>query len=120
MRYLAISVGLSTFLSTACAQEPAPASMSSLPVSIREALIGLCSPCEFADSDQPWNPTDVLDGRPRRHLTKVEDRGSSWLIEYDHGGIGTHTHAVVFVLEPSIHIGAGSTCVPGEGRDCEW
>ena len=101
------------------AQELA-ASMASLPVSVREALLALCTPCEFADYDAPWNPTDVLDGRPRRHLRKIEHTGDSWLIEYDHGGIGLHTHTVVFELQPTIHIGSRSSCNPATEANCEW
>ena len=94
--------------------------MSSLPVGVRSALVALCAPCQFADSNSPWNPTDVLDARPRRHLTKIVHTGSSWLIEYDHGGIGTHKHVVVFEQEPNIHLGAGSSCGSMDRRVCEW
>ena len=104
---------------SANAQQHSP-SMASLPVGIRKALLQLCAPCEFADYDAPWNPTDVLDGRPRRHLKRIEHTGDSWLIEYDHGGIGLHTHIVIFGLRPSIYIASGSSCDPLTTPSCEW
>ena len=93
--------------------------MSSLPLAVRDALRELCAPCEFADSDAPWNPTDVINGRPQRRLLMASETASGWRIEYDHGGRGRHTHVVVFELEPSIHVAEGSSCLPAL-RHCEW
>lgn len=93
------------------------ATMASLPANVREALVALCAPCEFADYDAPWNSTDlVLDGIPQRHLRRIEHMGASWLIEYDHG---LHAHTVIFELEPTVHVGNDSSCDPAEKR-CEW
>jgi hypothetical protein len=119
MNRVTVLVALSVLFSAARAQQ-LPASMSSLPVAVRSALLALCAPCQFADYDAAWNPTDVLTARPQRHLTRVVHTGSSWLIEYDHGGLGTHKHIVIFVLEPTIHIGAGSSCDSMSRRVCEW
>jgi hypothetical protein len=95
--------------------------MASLPGNVREALLALCAPCEFADYDAEWNSTDlVLDRTPQRHLNRIEHTGTAWLIEYDHGGRGLHKHTVVFELEPSIHIGSGGSCNPTAVNRCEW
>jgi hypothetical protein len=117
------------FLS-ACAQQklpepkeraPAKASMSALPAEIQTALVSLCGLCTFADEGAPWNPTDVIaDDLPQRHLTKTTRRGSEWLIQYEHGGIATHPHTVVFSSAPSPHLVDGSSCMPSRGEDCEW
>lgn len=103
------------------APEPLPlASMRGLPPEVREALVRLCNPCEFADSDAPWNATDVLvDGVPQRRLVKVEKRDSGWLVHYRHGGFATHEHTAVFSLAPTAHLVAGSSCLPAH-EVCEW
>jgi hypothetical protein len=101
-------------------QEQSSTSMSSLPAAVREALSGLCAPCEFADSDAPWNATDVLNGRPQRRLVKTEETASRWRIEYDHAGRGRRTYIVVFELEPRIHVAGGSSCLSAVRVDCEW
>ena len=120
MKRLAILVVPLALSVAGCAEAQGQAAMSSLPVAVREALLALCTPCDFADENAPWNPTDVLDGRPRRHLTRIEQMQSKWLIQYDHGGIATHTHTVIFELEPNIHVGRGSSCDPAGARSCEW
>jgi hypothetical protein len=114
----------------ACAQQklpepkeptPAKASMSALPGEIQAALISLCGSCTFADEGAPWNATDdVADDLPHRHLTRTTRRGSEWLIEYEHGGIATHPHTVVFSSAPSPHLVDGSSCMPSRGENCEW
>ena len=119
MRYIATMIALFTASAYGCANAQPSASMSSLPVAVRDALLALCAPCEFADSDAPWNPTDVLNGRPQRRLIASEETTSGWRIEYDHGGRGRHTHIVVFELEPIIHVAEGSSCLSAL-RDCEW
>jgi hypothetical protein len=49
------------------------ASMRSLPSEVQLVLVSLCNGCAFADSDSPWNATDVVDARsPRRRLTRTE------------------------------------------------
>ena len=99
---------------------PPVASTSFLPPEIRRALTSLCSPCVFADSDAPWNATDVVgDGLPRRRLVKTEKRGSGWFVQYQHGGFATHKHTVVFSLTPTVHVAHGSSCVPAQ-ESCEW
>jgi hypothetical protein len=120
MRHIASIVLLAALCSACGAAEQHGAALKSLPVNVREALLALCAPCEFADYDAPWNPSDVLDGRPQRHLRRIEHIGASWLVEYDHGGRGLHTHTVVFELEPNIHVGRGSSCNPTEEKRCEW
>ena len=118
MRQVA-SIVLLAALSTGCHANGA--AMASLPVNVRDALLALCAPCEFADYDAPWNSTDVLlDGRPQRHLRRIEHTGTSWLIEYDHGGRGLHKHTVIFDAEPSLHVGSGSSCSPSVEKRCEW
>jgi hypothetical protein len=120
MARVAVAVMLMAMYSMAHPQDEKAASISSLPDSIRTALLALCESCRFADYDAPWNPTDVIDGNPRRRLTRIVDRGSSWLIQYDHGGIATHSHTVIFDMEPRIHVGEGSDCVPSRENECEW
>lgn len=120
MRRTAIVVGVCALSSSGCTEAQPSASMSSLPPSVREALLALCAPCEFADYGAAWNPSDFLDGRPRRRLVKIEGTASGWLIEYEHGGRGRHTHTVVFELEPRIHVAQGSDCIPSAEVRCEW
>jgi hypothetical protein len=66
MGRVVILVMLMALCSLACAQDEQLALKSSLPASIRAALFHLCEPCELADQDEPWNPTDVIDGSPQR------------------------------------------------------
>jgi hypothetical protein len=120
MRHIAITMALFVLSASGCANAQPSASMSELPASVREALLGLCAPCEFADSDAPWNSTDVLNGRPQRRLAKTEKTASGWRVEYDHGGRGRHSHVVVFEFEPAIHVAEGSSCLPAVRVDCEW
>ena len=97
------------------------ASMTQLPTDVREALLALCAPCQFADYDAPWNATDVLkEGRPQRHLRRIEQRQGGWLIEYDHGGRGLHRHTVIFETLAAVHIASGSSCNPTSEKKCEW
>jgi hypothetical protein len=120
MKHIA-SVVLLAALSSGCRADGHGATMAVLPANVREALLALCAPCEFADYDAQWNSTDiVLDRTPQRHLRRIEHTGASWLIEYDHGGRGLHTHTVVFELEPSVHVGRGSSCNPATVTRCEW
>ena len=112
-------VVLSALLSGCDSFKP-PASMESLPVNVRKALLDLCRQCEFADAGAPWNRTDMVpDERPQRHLRRIEHTEQGWLIEYDHGGYFPHEHTVVFELEPTVHVGRGSSCNPTETK-CEW
>jgi hypothetical protein len=120
MKGIAISLLLVGPALNGCAGGEPTASMSSLPVAARQALLELCAPCEFADYDGSWNSTDFLDGRPQRHLKKTVQTASGWLIEYEHGGRAQHGHVVVFELEPRIQVVAGSSCVPAPGVECEW
>ena len=95
------------------------ASMSLLPPDVRGALMSLCSHCNFADSGAPWNATDVMaNDLPQRRLVRTERHGSTWLVQYQHGGIAKHSHTAVFSLKPSIHLVQGSSCRPPE--KCEW
>jgi hypothetical protein len=97
------------------------ASMASMPIDVQHALVSLCGGCTFADFNAPWNPGDeIADDTPQRHLTKVEHRGSEWLIQYEHGGIGKHDHTIVFALVPTIHTTVGTSCMPAESKSCEW
>jgi len=117
---IALMIVLFVLSGNGCANAQSLVSMSALPVTVREALLALCAPCEFADSGARWNPTDVLDGRPQRRLSRAEQTASGWLIQYDHGGRGRHIHTVVFELEPDVHVGKGSDCVPSAETRCEW
>jgi hypothetical protein len=119
MRQIGVMIAISAASTLGCANAQPSVSMSSLPVPVRDALLALCAPCEFADSNARWNPTDVLNGRPQRRLVTAEETASGWRIEYDHGGRGRHQHIVVFSLEPSVHVAEGSSCLPAL-RDCEW
>ena len=99
---------------------PPVASISVLPPEVGRALTSLCSPCVFANSDGPWNATDVVgDGLPQRRLVKTEKRGSDWFVQYQHGGFATHNHTVVFSLAPTVHLANGSSCIPAQAA-CEW
>jgi len=120
MKYVATLIVLVAPVLNGCGDSQLTASMSSLPESVREALLALCAPCEFADEDAPWNPTDFLDGRPQRHLEKIVQTFSVWTIQYEHGGRARHTHIVVFDIKPHIHVAAGSSCVPAPQVNCEW
>jgi hypothetical protein len=101
-------------------KQPPVASMSLLPPEVRKALLSLCNPCSFADSNSPWNASDVIDGRlPRRRLTKTEKRGQDWLVQYESGGIGVLTYTAVFSLDPDIHLVKGSSCIPSQ-ETCKW
>jgi hypothetical protein len=110
---------LSTFSHTRAAAA-ADVSLSALPIDIKQALLSLCAPCSFAGSGTPWNYSDVLNGLPQRHLTKTEQKGSRWIIQYEHGGYGLHVHTVVFELKPTPHIVEGSSCLPDQQVTCEW
>ncbi len=94
--------------------------MANLPPEVRQALISLCKGCIFANFNEPWNETDYMDGLPQRHLTKTEQRGLDWLIEYDHGGIATHSHTVIFALTPKVHIIDSGSCTSPQENECEW
>ena len=98
----------------------AGASMSDMPVEVQKALLSLCEPCKFADNDAPWNPTDVIDNLPQRHLVAVEKRGSRWFIKYDHGGYATHSHTVILELSQKLGLVEGSSCMPSKEKQCEW
>lgn len=115
--------GPATLPSTAKVTAPRPppaASISFLPAEVQKALTSLCSPCIFADSNAPWNATDVMgDGLPQRRLVTTEKQGSTWLVQYQHGGLATHSHTVVFSLSPTVHIAQGSSCIPSH-RACKW
>ena len=101
-------------------KSPPAASISFLPPKVQRALTSLCSPCAFADSNAPWNATDVVgDGLPQRRLVKTEKRGSDWFVQYQHGGFATHNHTVVFSLTPTAHLAPGSSCNPAQEK-CEW
>src|SRR5262245_56013462 len=97
MKALLLSASL---LLVACRTPSDQGTMSALPVEVQRALLSLCQPCTFANYDDPWNPSDVLDGKPQRHLVRTTQIDSKWLVEYDHGGIGRHGHTVVFALVP--------------------
>ena len=120
MQGIAILILLGALALNGCANDQPTASMTSLPVPVRQALLELCAPCEFADYDAAWNSTDFLNGRPERHLERTVQTPSGWLIEYEHGGRAQHRHVVVFELEPRIHVVVGSSCVPAAGVECEW
>jgi hypothetical protein len=95
-------------------------SISQIPTPIVQALTALCTPCVFADIGAPWNPGDVIvSDLPQRRLVRVEQRGSEWFIEYEHGGRGQHSHLAVFSTVPTVHYVRGS-CNPLESRKCEW
>jgi hypothetical protein len=98
----------------------ADATMSALPTEVQQVLLSLCAPCSFADFDAPWNYSDVINGLPQRHLTKIVQEGSKWHIQYDHGGYAPHPHTVVFELKPTPHIVEGSSCLPSQKIKCEW
>src|SRR5689334_15204524 len=120
MKHIASSVLLAA-LSSGCRADGHGATMAALPANVREALLALCTPCEFPDYDARWHSTEVVLARtPQRNLKGIEDTGASWVIEYDHGGRGLHTHRVVFELEPSVHVGSGSSCTPATVTRCEW
>src|SRR5712692_446317 len=90
------------FVSASCvvlaAEQPAAiTSISQIPAPVLEALTALCAPCSFADFGARWEATDVITGNlPQRRLTRVEHSGSEWLITYEHGGRGEHSHTVTF------------------------
>src|SRR6185503_11198444 len=119
MKCIALLIALAPLLN-GCAESQSPASMSALPESVRNELLALCAPCEFADEDEPWNSTDLIDGRPQRHLEKMVLDLGVWTIQYEHGGRGRHTHVAVFDIKPYPHLVAGSSCVPAPEVVCEW
>jgi hypothetical protein len=121
VKLIAIFVLVLASATQGCSADTPLASMSVLPVPVQEELLSLCAPCEFADSNEAWNSTDLLGGRlPRRHLEKTVQTASGWRIEYQHGGRAVHTHVAQFELEPSVHLVWGSSCVPAPGVECEW
>ena len=96
------------------------ASIASLPPDVRQALISLCKGCKFANFNELWNKTDYMDNLPQRHLARTEQHGLDWLIEYDHGGIASHSHTVIFALTPTVHIVDGGACRSPQKDECEW
>jgi hypothetical protein len=95
-------------------------SKSAIPPVVMDALVDLCKPCSFADFDEPWNATDVFrDNLPRRHLARAGYSDAGWLIEYDHGGRGRHSHTVLFAVHPSARF-VSSSCEPKKVPRCEW
>ena len=100
---------------------PPVASMQYLPAEVREALVALCGGCTFADSNGPWNPTDLVDENlPQRRLTKTERRGSEWFIQYQHGGIFIDHVTVVLSATPAPVLQPSSSCVPSKEQACYW
>jgi hypothetical protein len=114
-----LSILLGTFMQPSAAVA-ADASMSALPIEVQQALLSLCAPCSFADFDAPWNHSDIINGLPQRHLTKIVQKGSRWFIQYDHGGFGLHSHTLVFEPKPTPHIVEGSSCLQSQKIQCEW
>ena len=93
-------------------------SITSIPPEVMLALTSLCDGCVFADFGQPWNPSDVVNELPRRRLLKAEHNGSKWIIQYEHGGIGKHTHTAIFESQPTVHLVSGRTCATADGASC--
>ncbi len=94
------------------------ASMSQMPAEVQQALVALCHPCQFSDSDQPWNSGDV--GTPGRQLVAITHTFSKWIIQYELGGFVMSSHTVVFEMTPSIHLAEGSSCLPSQTPRCDW
>ena len=95
------------------------ASITGIPAAVLSALQELCSHCEFADIGARWNPTDVLSDLPRRRVLSVTVRDSVWTIIYQRGGIAMTHHTAVFALTPTVHLVAGSSCLPA-AAPCSW
>jgi hypothetical protein len=107
-------------VSTVSAAEPsAPVSLSELPPDIRRALQDICGGCIFANSDAPWNPSDVMNNLPQRRLVSIEHVGTEWRIQYEHGGIALHSHTITFSTQPTVHVISTSSCIPSE-KCREW
>lgn len=106
--------------SVSIAEPKVSATMLALPSDIRIALQGLCRGCAFADSNAPWESTDVVtDSLPRRRFSRIEHIGDEWRIEYEHGGRGLHSHTIVFSTNPKLHVVSTSSCIPS--KTChEW
>ena len=120
MKYI-ITLGLFV-VGVASAAEPAvPAAMSALPPTVRNALQELCHGCAFADAGAPWNPSDVVakDSPPQRRLVSIEHKEAEWRVQYEHGGRGKHSHAIIFSTNPTVHVISTSTCIPSE-KCREW
>jgi hypothetical protein len=108
-------------ISVACAADSSvPASTSELPPEVRRALQDICHGCTFANSGAPWNSTDVIyNNLPQRRLIAIEHAGSEWRIQYEHGGIGLHSHTITFSTYPAVHVVSTSSCIPSE-KCREW
>jgi hypothetical protein len=95
-------------------------SMIEIPANVLNALKNLCGGCVFADIGAPWSPTDALNGLPQRRIVEAGRTNSTWVIRYDRGGIGRVSYTAVFSLTPSIHLAAGSSCLPTREKQCYW
>jgi hypothetical protein len=49
---------------------------------------------EFVNPHDEFQSTDIGNGLPSRRLVLLERRGNHWILTYEHGGIGLHTHYV--------------------------
>ena len=97
-----------------------PASMRTLPVEVRVALLALCGrDCRFADEDDAWESTDlIMADLPRRHLTRTERVGFTWVVEYEQGGHALQRRRAVFSLPPHVRLVEATWCAPE--RECNW
>ena len=70
------------------------AGLDALPGPVR-ALLAAQVPGEISPKGGPFNPSDVLDGKPERRLLDAGRTGALYFVLYEHGGIGHHVHLLL-------------------------
>jgi hypothetical protein len=98
--------------------------MAEIPPGVMKALVDLCHQCTFADIGEDFEQTDVArDASLSTHgISWAGYSGSKWVIRYDHGGIGFHSHELTFETMPSVRVVAigGNSCDLSDMKDCEF